>query len=293
MCPSDDSHRTIEFKKYFVITPTILMRMKLEDYIISRDREKGKIVARPDLNDKLEPLWDYKPKTANIRGCVVIFEGPITPVPKGLYKIGYDPYRQDQSAGTSLGSLYVYKGNHKFSYTRDTVVASYVGRPNTTDDFNRQAAMIAEFYNAEIMHENEVTSVKSYFMNHKLLHLLAMQPDAVISKNVKKSKVSRVYGIHMNQQLKDAGEKYIKRWLLVQRDTDEDGNKILNLETIYDTGLLEELINYNRKGNFDRVMSFMMLMFQIEEEELDKEYGNEINENLSDLLEFHKFLFKK
>ena len=256
-------------------------------------REKGKIVARPDLNDKLEPLWDYKPKTANIRGCVVIFEGPITPVPKGLYKIGYDPYRQDQSAGTSLGSLYVYKGNHKFSYTRDTVVASYVGRPNTTDDFNRQAAMIAEFYNAEIMHENEVTSVKSYFMNHKFLHLLAMQPDAVISKNVKKSKVSRVYGIHMNQQLKDAGEKYIKRWLLVQRDTDEDGNKILNLETIYDTGLLEELINYNRKGNFDRVMSFMMLMFQIEEEELDKEYGNEINENLSDLLEFHKFLFKK
>lgn len=44
MCPSDDSHRTIEFKKYFIITPTILMRMKLEDYIISKDREKGKIV---------------------------------------------------------------------------------------------------------------------------------------------------------------------------------------------------------------------------------------------------------
>jgi len=256
-------------------------------------REEGRIVARPDLNDKLEPLWDYRPKTANIKGCVVIYESPVSESPKGLYKIGYDPYRQDQSGGTSLGSLYVYKGNHKFSYTRDTIVASYVGRPNTTDDFNRQAAMIAEFYNAEIMHENEVTSVKSYFMNHKLLHLLAMQPDAVISKNVKKSKVSRVYGIHMNQQLKDAGEKYIKRWLLTERDVDEDGNKVLNLETIYDTGLLEELINYNRKGNFDRVMSFMMLMFQIEEEELDKEYGNEINGNLSDLLKFHKFLFKK
>ena len=44
MCPSDDSHRTIEFKKYFIITPTILMRMKFEDYITSKDREKGKIV---------------------------------------------------------------------------------------------------------------------------------------------------------------------------------------------------------------------------------------------------------
>ena len=256
-------------------------------------REEGKIIARPDLQDKLEPLWDYKPKTSNLRGCVVIFEGPIPNPPRGLYKIGYDPYRQDQSGGTSLGAFYVYKGNHKFSYTRDTIVASYVGRPNTTDDFNRLAAMIAEFYNAEIMHENEVTSVKSYFMNHKLLHLLAVQPNAVISKNVKNSRVARIYGIHMNKQLKDAGEKYIKRWLLIERDIDENGNKILNLETIYDTGLLEELINYNRKGNFDRVMAFMMLMFQIEEEELDKEYGNEINGNLSDLLEFHKFLFKK
>jgi len=256
-------------------------------------KEEGKIIARPDLQDKLQPLWDYKPKIADIKGCVVIFEGPISDPPRGLYKIGYDPYRQDQSGGTSLGAFYVYKGNHKFSYTRDTIVANYVGRPNTTDDFNRLAAMIAEFYNAEIMHENEVTSVKSYFMNHKLLHLLAVQPNAVISKNVKNSKVARIYGIHMNKQLKDAGEKYIKRWLLTERDIDENGNKILNLETIYDTGLLEELINYNRKGNFDRVMAFMMLMFQIEEEELDKEYGDEINGNLSDLLGFHKFLFKK
>ena len=256
-------------------------------------KEEGKIIAKPDLHDELEPLWDYKPKIANIKGCVIIFEGPISNPPRGLYKIGYDPYRQDQSGGTSLGAFYVYKGNHKFSYTRDTIVANYVGRPNTTDDFNRQAAMIAEFYNAEIMHENEVTSVKSYFMNYKLLHLLAVQPNAVISKNVKNSKVARIYGIHMNKQLKDAGEKYIKRWLLTERDIDENGSKILNLETIYDIGLLEELINYNRKGNFDRVMAFMMLMFQIEEEELDKEYGDEINGNLSDLLEFHKFLFKK
>jgi hypothetical protein len=188
----------------------------------------------------------------------------------------------------------VYKGNHKFSYTRDTIVAFYVGRPNTTDDFNRQVALLAQFYNAEVMYENEVTSVKSYFTNHKLLNLLAVQPDSVINANIKKSKVSRVYGIHMNQKLKDAGEKYIKRWLLTERDIDENGNKILNLETIYDTGLLEELINYNRKGNFDRVMAFMMLMFQIEEDELGKEYGsNELTGNEKDLQQLYLDLFKK
>ena len=274
-------------------------KVKVNNYHIKKGtpvflfKEDGKVFAKPDLKNKLEPIWDYKPKTENIKGCPVIFESPIPNPPKGLYKIGYDPYRQDQSSGVSLGAFYVYKGNHKFSYTRDSIVAFYVGRPNTTDDFNRQAALMAEFYNAEIMYENEVTSVKSYFTNHKLLNLLAVQPDSVINANIKKSKVSRVYGIHMNQKLKDAGEKYIKRWLLTERDVDENGNKILNLETIYDTGLLEELINYNRKGNFDRVMAFMMLMFQVEEEELGKEYGNELTGNEKDLKELYLDLFKK
>ena len=44
MCPSDDSHRTIEFKKYFVITPTILLRLKIKDYLLSKNKEKGKMV---------------------------------------------------------------------------------------------------------------------------------------------------------------------------------------------------------------------------------------------------------
>lgn len=256
-------------------------------------KKEGKVIAKPDLKNRLTPLWNYKPKTNDLRGCPIIFESPVTNSPKGLYKMGYDPYRQDQSTGASLGAVYVYKGIHKISFTRDTIVAFYVGRPNTTDDFNRQVALLAQFYNAEIMYENEVTSVKSYFANHKLLHLLAVQPDAVISKSIKNSKVARVYGIHMNEKIKDAGEKYIKRWLLTERDIDENGNKILNLETIYDPGLLEELINYNRKGNFDRVMSFMMLMFQIEEDELGKEYGGELTGNEKDLQGFYLDLFKK
>jgi hypothetical protein len=77
----------------------------------------------------------------------------------------------------------------------------------------------------------------------------------------------------MNELLKEAGEKYIKAWLLKERDFDEHGNKVMNLNTIFDVGLLQELIGYHRKGNFDRVMGFMMIMFQLEEEEEGKEYG--------------------
>ncbi|MHA1197741.1 MAG: hypothetical protein ACTSQF_00090 [Candidatus Heimdallarchaeaceae archaeon] len=239
-----------------------------------RDNETGKARMRPDMKNELNPVVNFPTKGGDKTGCWVIVEAPVPNAPRGLYKGGYDPYRQDQSEGESLGAFYIYKSANDFSYTRDKIVAWYVGRPITTDVCNRNVELGAELYNLELMHENEVVEVKSYFNKRKKLHLLAAQPDAVISKNIKNSRVARVYGIHMNDKLKDAGEKYIKRWLLEERDVDEHGEKILNLETIDDIGLLEELISYHRKGNFDRVMAFMMVMFQIEEEAEGKVYGD-------------------
>jgi hypothetical protein len=256
---------------------------------VSLERKDGRVIAKPDLNNKLQPILHYRPKVEDLSGCPIIYEYPVDDPPKGLYKIGYDPYRQDLSEGVSLASVYVYKANHKFSYSRSQVVAEYVGRPPEADDVNRIASQLSELYNAEIMHENEVTHVKNYFRRTKQLSKLAAQPDAVISKNIRNSTVARIYGIHMNGVLKDAGEKYIKDWLLEIRDHDENGNPILNLETIYSIGLLEELIQYNRKGNFDRVMSFMMCMFQLQEDELGKEYGKKDNTRVKTMMK----LFEK
>lgn len=256
-------------------------------------RKDGKVIAKPDLKGELQPVIHYKPKVEDLSSCPIIYEYPIDNPPKGLYKIGYDPYRQDLSEGVSLASIYVYKSNHKFSYKRNIIVAEYVGRPQEADDVNRIASMLADLYNAEIMHENEVTHVKNYFRRHKRLDQLAVQPDAVISKNIKNSTVARIFGIHMNVQLKDAGEKYIKDWLLEVRDHDENGNPILNLETINSIGLLEELIQYNRKGNFDRVMAFMMCMFQTQEDELGKEYSDNKNNKVQDVIDLMDKFFKR
>ena len=251
---------------------------------------KKQILAEPDLVNKLNPIINYKVKEKDLTGCPIIFEFPTNP-PRGLYKIGYDPYRQDQTTGTSLASVYVYKTVQKGNYSRNIIVATYVGRPATSDSCNRVVEMLAELYNAEVMYENEVPDVKKYFERRKKLHLLAAQPDGVISKNIKNSKVARIYGCHMNDKLKDAGAKYIKQWLLEERDFDENGDVLINLDYIYDIGLLEELILYNVKGNFDRVMSLMMVMFQIEEDELGKEYGTnqEEHKNVKDLLALNLF----
>ena len=114
-----------------------------------------------------------------------------------------------------------------------------------------------------------------------------------ISKNVKRSKVARVYGCHMNLQLKDAGERYVKDWLLTTLDFDENGNAQKVIDKIYSIRLLEELISYNRKGNFDLVSSLFMCMFQVQEEALDVEYGEHVpNKNVSDLMDMMKDMYK-
>ena len=231
---------------------------------------EGKTHAKPLLNGKAEPITSLKELPFNLEGCPVIYEHPIEDIPKGLYKIGYDPIRQD--TGTSLAAIIVYKSVHKGSFYHDIIVAEYIGRKPLPEDIDRIAELFANLYNTTVMYENEVTGTKNYFRKIKKLNLLAAQPDAVISKNIKNSKVARVYGCHMNKQLKDAGERYIKDWLLTILDYDENGNKITVIDRIYSKRLLEELISYHSKGNYDLVSALIMVLIQVQEESLGKEY---------------------
>lgn len=257
-----------------------------------RNNETGEVEIKQDLKGELEPIWHKAPKSYNRKGAVVIFEPPIMKKPpKGLYKIGYDPYRQVE--GTSLAAIIVYKSFFSGNSSKDIIVAEYVGRAADPDDVNRTAEMLCELYNAELMFENEVTHVMSYFKRRKKLNLLALQPDTVISVNVKHSTVARVYGCHMTEKLKDAGEKYLKQWLLEETDTDENGVKRTNIDNIYSPGFLEELLEYNRKGNFDRISSFFMVLFQMQEEVLNKDYNTSSVNGNNELLNFIKSMYRK
>ena len=251
--------------------------LKGQPVIMYRDPETNKVVSEPDLKNKLEPITSID-HVGSLSGCPVIYEYPVNNAPRGLYKIGYDPVRQDQ--GTSLAAIIVYKGTMPGEYTSECIVAEYIGRKETPDDVHLIAELFAELYNTQVMYENEVPDVKTYFQRRKLLHLLALQPDAVISKSVKNSKVSRVFGCHMTEQLKDSGARYIKQWLTEVQDFDEHGNPVTSISRIYSLRLLEELLTWNKKGNFDLVSALIMCMFQVQEQILGKEY-NDVVENKS------------
>ena len=215
-------------------------------------------------------------------GAVVVYETPYTTkegeTPHNLYFVCHDPYAQEKSGSNeSLGAAYVIKRPNNLSKPDDIIVASYVGRPKTQDEYNRNLFMLAEYYNAKIGFENDRGELIAYAKRYRKLHKLQEEFEMLDKKELKSRNVRRQYGMHMTEQRKRQGELYIRDWLITPRHTDEDGNTTLNLHRIYDPALLQELIKFNHKGNFDRVMAFMVGMYHTREL-----YNKEVVEILKD-----------
>ena len=166
-----------------------------------------------------------------------------------------DPYDHDKSGTNSLGSIFIFKRFQTFENYYDLPVAEYTGRPETAEQFYEQVRLLLKYYSATLLYENEKKGLFFHFDRYNSLHLLADQPDGILKDIIKDSKVQRGKGIHMNTMIKDWGEGAIRDWLVEEY---EPGVK--NLTKIMSEPLLEELIYYNDKGNFDRVISFMLVM---------------------------------
>ena len=84
--------------------------------------------------------------------------------------------------------------------------------------------------------------------------MLTKQPD--ILKATENSKVERGYGTHMSIQIKEELEVEARDWL-----TRVAGEKLCNFHLIFSIPLLKELIAYNKDGNFDRVIAFLLCIY--------------------------------
>lgn len=236
---------------------------------------------RPDPSIKPIMKFPHR-KDDNLTGGVVLYEEPYRTkeglVPHNLYIICHDPYAQGKSSSNqSLGAAYVIKRPNNLSKPDDIIVASYIGRPDTQDEYNRILFMLSDFFNAKIGFENDRGELIAYAKRYRRLHKLQEEFEMLDKRELQSRNVRRQYGMHMTEQRKRQGELYIRDWLISPRGQDEDGNVSLNLHHIYDTALLQELIKFNHKGNFERVMAFMIGMYHTREL-----YNKEVLETIDD-----------
>ena len=134
-------------------------------------------------------------------------------------------------------------------------VAEYTGRPKTALEYYENVRKLLIYYNADCLYENNINNMMLYFRQKNALNLLAKQP--TIIKALETTTVQRQYGLMMNTQVKKDIEIILRDWLL-----EESGENVLNLHKIYSVPILEELINYNKDGNFDRVIALMLCIVQ-------------------------------
>jgi hypothetical protein len=218
-----------------------------------------------------QAISNFPLKNSDLKDApVVIYEFPVANPPYGLYVAGVDPYRQGQSAySSSLGAVYVYKRMHDITGEKyqDMFVASYVARPDKKETWEEQARLLIKYYNARTLCENDDISFIEYMKAKGDAHYLEKQPQWLM-EIVPNTTVKREYGIHRSSQkiidyLHNCLKKYLEETVLTEKD--DAGNitkQIMGVSKIFDPVLLEEVIQYNDQGNFDRIVAAELAIAQ-------------------------------
>ena len=246
-----------------------------------------KFVTHEDLyiqgrsNEVHPPVFDYPLKSnTDPTGCVIEWFPPFKvngQIPKGLYRIWNDPFAQDKDTKEltqkdSLGSTYIYEvPNNITPHRGDVLVAAYVGRPSTMDEYNNMLINLARYYSAPnshevVMFENDRGDVKNAFRKAGLYHMLCDEPEVAWKKELQSSSTGRDKGIMMNEKRKPKGLLYYKQWMEIPRGKDPATGRIIrNIDYVYDPALIAEGLFYNTIGNFDRMSTMLVGMFDAKE----------------------------
>jgi hypothetical protein len=223
-----------------------------------------------EFTDK-QPITNFPLKNSDQKDApVVIYEFPVENPPYGLYVAGVDPYRQGQAKySTSLGSVYIYKRMHDLTGEKyqDMFVASYCARPDKKETWEEQARLLIKYFNARTLCENDEISFIEYMKAKGDAHYLEKQPQWLLEV-VPNSTVKREFGIHRSAQkiinyLHTCLKSYSED--IIYSEKDEEGNttkEVYGMSKIFDPMLLEEIIQYNDEGNFDRIVAAELAIAQ-------------------------------
>jgi len=225
-------------------------------------------------NDKVEfvptsdtPIRFYQQKdNKNMPGAIEIYEKPQLnsegEVYPNRYIAGADPYDNDESTTTSLGSILI------LDLMTDRIVAEYTGRPPMADDYFEICRRLCLYYNARLNYENNKKGLFGHFSKMNSTYLLTDVLEILVDKQMMKpgGVGNTAKGTNASQSINGWGRQLITKYLLtpqtviVAEEGEEKEIKKRNLDFIKNKALLIELSQWNPFGNFDRVSAMGMLM---------------------------------
>ena len=236
----------------------------------------GKLIQKSNGEVEFEPTGDkaihkFPTKDNKVAGAIEIKELPKKNregrVYAGRYIGGLDPIDDDNANTMSLVSCFI------LDTWTDDIVAEWTGRLNSAEDCYEVVRLLAKFYNAKIMYEQNKKGIYSYLKMMNSLYLLAETPQFI--KDKEDSRVEKIgnkmYGINATNPINNYGRDRLKDFMLKPReiikvvDGQEQTITVPNVMTWWNRALLEEARGWNPDGNFDRISAMGMLMLYREE----------------------------
>ena len=239
-------------------------------------REIGRLKRNPgsgsvyfEKDPRATVIDNYTTKTTRVTkdNGWVIYEHPVRTTKPGLYKITYDPVRSDGLGKTddaSLVSIIVKKGYDLSSKGKqNNIVARWTGRLITKDKNHEQAILAAEYYDATILHEEDIGDFITYCRKNKKTKYLAITPDTTGKLKISGNSVYN-FGIKVegNIDFKTHGLELFDEYLKTPIDgIDEDTDlAYMNIDELDALLILDEIIQYNSTDNFDNISAMIIHM---------------------------------
>lgn len=249
------------------------------------EEKEGKVVLNTKRGGE-EHKYPIKPEWKDKRGVVTIYEAPDENPEFFTYFAGVDTIEADETTTSeSVFSIDIFKtvievkyrdtdGKIKTRIEGDKLVATYRGRFGANDGgaeaTNEQGWLLLKMYNAFAFVERSKPNFINYMQrNGRAEKYLAKESDVPMFKdlNIDNGGGKSKFGFVMSPNRKDDNmwkliKAYIKEYLsteydkIYKGDTEEVLKVIRGVDKIDDYWLLEELIQFNADGNFDRVVSF-------------------------------------
>ncbi|NPV12687.1 MAG: hypothetical protein HPY57_12950 [Ignavibacteria bacterium] len=207
-------------------------------------------------NRSLSPIYDYPLSTNKVEGCIVIYEHPVKDdhgnVRPYIYIAGTDPYDDDESETTSLGSTLV------MNILTGRIVAEYTGRPPTAKEYYENVLRLLKYYNAICNYEQNKKGMFAYFEQKNALYLLADTPKILKDRELLNTngKGNKSKGTLATEAINKYARELIKSWLLETAYNKEHSN----IHELVQIALIKELIYWAPGINADRISALGMLL---------------------------------
>lgn len=220
----------------------------------------------------------------DIHGCVREYFSPYHDkdgqIPKDLYFITVDPYGVNKLASevTDKHSLYCFtvwiRNNGITPYRSKKPVAYYVGRLNTMADNDLLLLNACLRWNCKVLVETNRGETVTNFKKWGKKDLLLTDPrDYLTNDVINKNKESRI-GMNIGDgDTKLNGLTYLKDYIFEEIGVRLDDTVSLRLEEVYDVPFLLELQRFTATGNFDRISTSILAMYEFKKDEAVKRHN--------------------